>query len=483
MHRIPLLLIMVILTSMISLPAASQTTEKAIEIKNKMWNKSDADFAVTEIPDKWKDKSAVIIARHFERSYYKQPIMAFINYYSHRHERVKILSKSALDDYSEFTVPTNTTLGGDIFKFYAGFKLIKPDGTEREIPLSDGVKEERKVNNFTFDNIKLAIPNLEVGDIIDYYIAEERTMVITGGYHSFDPFIFQLSSKYPISYQKISFDISRRCFLNIKSLNGAPEFKKVQEEEKDFYTLIDRDREDVDDLRWFYENRQLPTIKYKVTYASPGIERANILFLGQQREKKTSVTTQEIKNLSKQLSTGYLPAFIKAFRKKHKGETDRIKIAQDLFYTLRNDYRIEKTALVASSGEAQNQTVRDSWFTFTMSRCLKYLDISHEVLIGIPRTISDLDDLILENELVFMIKITQDKDYYLGAFDNYATFGSFSYLMEGTRVYRANGLITPSLWQLKQTEIPVSSFDDNLSVTKTSLSLNTADAELTSSIT
>jgi len=466
----------------ISLGNVYGQSNKALEIKEKLWEKSGADFRVTETPDKWDKKSAVIIALDYEQSYHKQPIIGILNYYSHKHERVKILANNVLEEYSQFTIPIGRRVRNIDFNFYAGFKVIKSSGEEIEIPLTDAVKEEREINGRSFDNLKLAIPNLQVGDIIDYYIAEEREITLSSvKYYSFDPFIFQLSAQYPIMYQKISFDISRRCFLNVKSLNGAPAFRAVKEEEKDFYSVEDRDREDVNGLRWFYENRQLPTIKYKVTYGAPLVVNNIPSFLGEQRKKKNSVSKEEIKSFVASLrnSSAYIGnQLIYSNKSKFKKESNKKKIAISLFYEMRNKFRIQEVEERIINGGSQNPRYASYKYVFALSHSYKKFKVPHKVLIGIPREISDIDDVIMENELDYMIRVDLDKPYYLSAFDNFGVFGQSNFHMEGTEMYEVNGLDNSNDWRLKKTMLPRSEYSANNGHTNLVLKLDEPDGIL-----
>ncbi|MEL7005095.1 MAG: hypothetical protein AAFN93_20500, partial [Bacteroidota bacterium] len=253
----------------------NDNAKRAAEIQQLMWQKSGKEFSITTTPEKWNKESAVIIAKDTRLSYHKAPIVSNLKYGRFIHERVKLLSNSAIEEYSEFSIPGSGSIGKYSFSFYAGFKVIKPSGEETIISLDDMVKENAELNNLRLDIFKLAIPDLEVGDIIDYYTVEERVISLAASlkYHNFDPAIFELNDNYPIMKQRIAFDVLRRCFINLKTFNGAPEFKLTKDEENDRnrYELVDVDRERVDDVLWLYKYREIPTVKFKVTYASPAV--------------------------------------------------------------------------------------------------------------------------------------------------------------------------------------------------------------------
>jgi len=51
--------------------------------------------------------------------------------------------------------------------------------------------------------------------------------------------VYSLPREYPVINHKLQFRAERRCFINLKSLNGAPELKLVADEsnEEQYYTL------------------------------------------------------------------------------------------------------------------------------------------------------------------------------------------------------------------------------------------------------
>ncbi|NOS92694.1 MAG: DUF3857 domain-containing protein, partial [Cyclobacteriaceae bacterium] len=273
--------------------------KRADEVKALMWNNNDKDFQVTQIPDKWKDEQAVILAKSNMLYFRKDPIISNLNYDRFIHVRVKLLSSKAIEEYAQFKLEGSVSQGASRLDSYAGFKIIKPDGSQVEVPMSEAVKEKETYNGMQQDSYKLAIPNLSVGDILDYYIVKEENISLMGAkYYTFDPVLFQLHSEHPILKQKISFEVLRRCYINLKSLNGAPGFKLTQgQDDRSFYSLEDTNRESVKEIRWLLPYRELPTIKFKVTYASPMMAGRLPLFISEPGVLKSHVDTEEIKDL------------------------------------------------------------------------------------------------------------------------------------------------------------------------------------------
>ncbi|UII24179.1 DUF3857 domain-containing protein [Fulvivirga ligni] len=433
-----LLLAFFLTTNLSSLYAVNDNPKRSAEVRESMWNGKDESFYVTDIPDKWKDESAVIIAKLNLLSYKKSVMVSNLSYDNYSHYRIKLLDKKAVEEYSQFTIPESSSELGKRSEIYVGFKVIKADGTEMIIPMSQAVKEEANLDKKGYNSLKLAIPNLEVGDIIDYYMGEDLNFNPYSQYYSFDPVIFQLHDSYPIMKQKISFDVMRRCFINLRTLNGAPSFEFVEDEENDknYYLLEDGNRESVDGLRWFYPYRQLPAVKFKVIYAGPKAD-SGPMFLGKPGVLKSEISEMEVSKLCKYLyNSMYLTGDFAGYMKEHfRDEKDKDKLAREAYYVLRGlryiNYEEDRTIHRLRFPKQGSLTEH----IFMLSRYYKRAGIKHEMLIGIPRSISAIDDLILENELVFMLKVNTENPFYVSEFGVNRSLGNINPMMEGTKVY------------------------------------------------
>jgi hypothetical protein len=463
--------------------------KRSDELRKEIWQSNNKDFTVTAVPEKWKNESAVIIAMANVLSYRKAPLINTLNYNSYMHRRIRLQDTKALEEYAEFTIPSTGAYGSTRYEFYAGFKVIKADGREIEVPLSEAVKAERRINQSSRDEYKLAIPNLEIGDILDYYMAQDRTITLYSKYHSFDPVIFELNENYPIMKRTISFEVLRRCYINAVSLNGAPQLKFTEDAARDkaLYFLEDSNREAVKDTRWLFPYRDLPSIKFKVSYASAAVANLSVGFLGEPGVIKSSVTTKEVKDLVSTVfySTSYYQTTLKAaMNKTHKGVKDQDKLARDAYYRLRNIMRVSNAENNLLNDGNDNPDGGALSFLSSLSGYYRSKKIKHDVLIGIPRNISALNDLILENELTFMIKVNTPNPFYIGRYDNHGIPGELDPDLQGQEVYSANGLVAPSDWVLLRAVVPVESSANNVSdavhvVTISDLEEGLADANIT----
>lgn len=447
----------------------------------KMWVTPDKSFKVTEIPSKWSNKSAVIIAQ-LNRFEYRKPVMRnLLRYNEYSHYRIKLNDKNAVAKYTEITFLSDRTDNseGEHIKVYVGFKIIKANGKEIIVNPSQAVKMEREYRGRIQSYNKLAIPNLEPGDILDYYICEEATRANANLIHFFDPVIYPLPQEYPVMKHRLEFRAERRCYINLRSLNGAPELKLVTDDVNDekFYSLEGTDMEGVDNMRWIFPYREMPTIKFRAAYASGQAMRMINVLLGEPGEVKSSVTQKEIQDMmSTMLSTVYDIKFLTKYAKKNlKNIEDPFELATKAYYFYRNQIFNEMESNVVE-GKSPWTSMPDVKFVDVFSTFLYTRKIPHEIILAVPRNLSSLDDLLIENEIEWLIRVKKGNSFmYFEPFDLNSTPGTLDVLLEGTEAYAVDGLVSPRKWNLKRITLPATTSKDNRTETAVRIDLSDFD--------
>jgi len=439
--------------------------DRSEEIRAEMWNTVDKNFQVLDIPSKWSNESAVIIAQ-LNRFEYRKAVMArLLRYNEYNHYRLKLIDKNAINKYSEMSYyPNYTSSEGESVKVYVGFKVIKKDGKEIIVDLASAVKMEKEVGGNKQSYYKLAIPNLEPGDILDYYICEETTRKIYTTIIFFDPVIYRLPREYPVLNHKLQFRAERRCYINLKSLNGAPNLKLVNDEtnEEQYYTLEESNLEGIKEQRWLFPYRELPTIKFRAAYAaSAGVASYYDLLLGKPGVAKTDVSKEELEDFARSMLGSYYDAkFLTKFAKKLKGVTDPFEIATQTFYFYRNTFFIDSE--VATVQGNRMPAIRQLTFIQTFSTFLKSKKIPHDIVMAVPRSISSIDNILMENEIEWVIRVKKNNQYlYFSPFD-INTIPGIDPLLEGTEAYAMDGMISPKKWKAVKITLPVSTSKDNI---------------------
>ena len=446
------------------------------EIRAEMWSSANKNFQITDVPKKWISKSAVIIAQ-LNRYEYRKPILSnLLRYNEFNHYRIKLLDKNAINKYSEMSYYTNhnDNSTGEYVKVYVGFKVIKPSGKEVIVDLASAVKMEKQSGGEKRSYDKLAIPGLEQGDILDYYICEETTKNNHSLIYFFDPIVYSLPREYPVINHKLQFRAERRCFINLKSLNGAPQLKLVADEsnEEQYYTLDGNDIESADDQRWVYPYRELPTIKFRAAYASGKGMRSFDVLLGEPGIAKSSVSKKELEELAATMfATLYDTKLLgKFYKTKLKGVTDPFEVATQTYYFYRNDlFNLSEGDVVEGKSMPVISEVK---FCDVISTFLASKKIPHDIVIAVRRNISALDDILMENEIEWLIRVKKGNQYlYLSPFDLNTNPGTIDPLLEGTEAYALDGLLPFKKWDAKRITLPVSTGNDNKTESEISVQL------------
>jgi hypothetical protein len=441
-------------------------TDRSEEIRAEMWSTADKNFQVLDVPAKWSNESAVIIAQ-LNRFEYRKAVMArLIRHNEYNHYRIKLIDKNAINKYSEMSyLPNYTNSDGESVKVYVGFKVVKKDGKEVIVDLASAVKMEKEAAGNKQFYYKLAIPNLDQGDILDYYICEESTRKTDNYIIFFDPVIYRLPREYPLLNHKLQFRAERKCYINLKSLNGAPNLKLVNDEtnEEQYYTLEESNLDGIKEQRWLFPYRDLPTIKFRAAYASStGMASRYDLLLGKPGVAKTDVSKGELEDFAKSMtSSGYEVKFLTKFAKdKLKGVKDPFEFATQSYYRYRNTLFTESEIATVQGGRLP--AVRQMMFINIFSYYLKSKKIPHDVVMAVPRNISSIDNVLMENEIEWIIRVKKNNQYlYLPPFDINTTPG-FDPLLEGTEAYAMDGLLSHSKWKADKITLPVSTSKDNM---------------------
>ncbi len=438
-------LLLLFIVICISTSVFGQATKESIKMR--MWESGDPDFEITEIPEKWKDEPAVILATSTEYEFKKQGMSSKINKDRYYRTRINILDKSALENFSEFAFfdeqkDFSWSRDGNFF----GVKIIKPDGTEIEIDVDEAVQMQKFKNSKEKRVIdegykKLAIPELEIGDIIDYYYVYINTVSTKYSGKSnrfeFNPVIITLNDDYPIIKGKISFLPERKCFINLSVSNGAPKPVRKTRNNKDVFVIEYCDLEKLKTELWTYPYRQYPTLKFQVIIAPSYISANEKHFLGYPEILKTSVENEEYIRLLNLMTVymldhnGMKEAGLKFVTKQRKSENPEMLI-EDLFYFFRHYLYFRNHYGLAYP----NYYYYDRFdFIEAFSKILTEKEIEHFVFLGVPKFIGTIDSAVILKEVVPGIRVNlENKEVYIFNPDLHSVFGEGKYTLEGTKI-------------------------------------------------
>src|SRR5687767_10549349 len=133
--------VLLLISMLLCIHVVFAQTEAEKKIREEMWERPAPEFKSTQVPEKWKNESAVLLAlqREYISDYATKlrglsPTKVFVQKLN-IHFRIKVLDKAAVEDFSEIefnnrTVKTN--LFGKASEYRViGIKVIKPNATEK----------------------------------------------------------------------------------------------------------------------------------------------------------------------------------------------------------------------------------------------------------------------------------------------------------------------------------------------------------------
>jgi len=475
------------------------------------------EFTVTTVPDKWKNESAVIIGQKTEYLFTRlssgRNYSTVVRIREYIHKRIKLQDKNALEKFSAFNY---VTMGKD---GSAEYKIIKPGGKEEAVDMKTAVEDEKEIDpiykpiffSLNIKSQKIAIPNLEVGDIIDYTLKStiDWDMKLEG--IGFKPFIFTLTNSYPTLYQQYRFTMVNGMKVQYRNYNGAPNLRfdpkaSVYGDKESFlsYYFLDRDREKTTDVRWNYELRTAPSVKFRVILladndpSSKGLGEATVDRAGLNPDDvykryvgAAGYVTPTVTSL-----VAYTTQYISKKKEEGSLKTDD-DLIRESYYCLRKVFlemyykgpvhsdlekymtgkKLYKKILAEEKKNGPDKEEREDeiriggvTFATALRMCLSSQNIPAELQVYVPRSLGSWRDAIFMDELDFVVKVKSKRKYYfLEPFNNFDAFGTPYQYLEGAEGYsigydQAN--------RYYRATIPATTLNDNLQKQDYSISFN-----------
>ncbi len=448
-------LIILLLLSGTGLFAQQRINSKQIELitkyakENKLLS-DDADFTSAS-ESKWENESAVILCQKTQFSFDKKglsvgkrigrnllgaflalPTMGASVYFANAKNETKILveeserrkillrDKFAIAQYS--ILYFRFSAEGDAF----AARVIKKDGASQPVSLEDAVKVEdvksvpgvfrsytdgRTSTYYRPAFFKLAIPDLEEGDIIEYEFKNYNTQEYTHNpnYKEFEPVYYICNRELPVSKQIIEvMTEDEKYFIGYKSLKGAPDFSQTGTSGKKVYRWVDNNREKLTDTRFVNEFVEQPSVKFQVIYARNSSK--NFVWFSSEEEMKKEMTADQLStkvkifwfNSAKLQSTGdyteglrgsidnSVSSIYKTLKKRGITEDADDEYVRKAYYTLR--------------GSTMYSSWSDFAFAKVFSGLLEKRKIDHEIVVSTSNFRTQLGNVAFTQEVAWLIK-------------------------------------------------------------------------------
>ncbi len=392
-----------------------------------IWAEPAAAFAVAETPAKWADESAVIMG--YKRSIlfdkkssggFFSPRQKNVFFFEKVRFKIQLHDKHSVQSFSEMYFRYSDKGDGFVAR------IIKQGGETSPVDLKEAVELE-SVNDIPeffksfFDQTsgaqsryyKVAIPNLEPGDILEYASYTKSKLDVRGsGFVEFDPQYEICSKGYPVMYNEIDIETDDKSFFKSLSLNGAPEFKKENSADKDFfeYVFIDKDRGVEKDVNFINRLLVYPIVKFQVIYANS--ENVKGLMIGGKGELKNGFNKEE---LSLRAYENFAaagnnwgdpngPYVLFSMCQQELLKLGAKDWADQQF--IKNAYYLLRNKVVFRSNYLSDRT-----FAFVFSMLLTRHNIKNELVISSTNTIGKLKDVLFDDEIRYAVKVN-DQLYF-----------------------------------------------------------------------
>ena len=466
-------LLLFLCLSFLAFNAFSQRSES--DVQARMW-KDELMIPDSAFLEKWKNEPAVILYKSMVFEYKKLLAANTVNSDFYFRARILLLDKSSVDEYSEFSFGKLGYTKASRQGSYLGIKIIKPDGSVRKIDLKEAVKMQQFRDgrqNMPVDDSynKLAIDDLESGDIIDYYIVSLNTMYASsfskGNYFEFEPEFMVLKEDYPLIEGKLSFLAERNCFINLSVSNGAPEPEKVVKDGKDYYEINYSNEESFKSGLWTAPLRAEPSVKFQIIIPSPMLQTGEKHFLGTAGVPKTKAEPFDYLSLLRYLispSDARSDLFTKGnrFLKKQRIFKNPETLISDLYLFYRN-YLYFDFYFYYEMNYLNSNKYDEFDFIQAFSGVLNVNNIEHEVFLGVDKTVGTIENALLLSELKPGIRvIVNGKPMLIFVPGPHSVPGDPEYLLEQSNILSSYVVVPRQPVEMKLDSIPAGNHLENI---------------------
>jgi hypothetical protein len=260
-----------------------------------IWSDYKTGGDYPEVPEKFSEETAVILLKEefysYRSSTAKTGVGGNIKVRMIDREVVKIQKSQSIETYSSLRF-YNYNPNKDLI----GIRIIKKDGLIINVENNRLISDRNDKGEF----VKIAIPNLEVGDIIDYYRFANFKDRYSTKFYSYRPDYILFVDEFPIVKQYLEFSIIKDTYLLFTLLNGVPE-PKILDKDKGFKKKIIFETGMVDkyntESRWVYPVLEFPGIRFQVGVGKGKKEEIRGYFFDPEKIITFKRTKSEIDNI------------------------------------------------------------------------------------------------------------------------------------------------------------------------------------------
>lgn len=463
--------------------------ERAAVIRQEVWGWKVPAFTNRTVPKEYANESSVILARRAEieadtKMKVNWALSSHRNFYynSTVRELVKINDKASLDEYSQMSYRQFKKLNSWVTATattFLGVRIIKPDGSMKEVNLDEAVMTKTDKKD---QQRKLAIGDLQVGDLLDYYVRVEE---FSESIKEPERLIFVFGDDHPILDYSFHCQIGNKYAVEYRSMNKAPEAKQSTNEDKDLILdLAMKNLAAVPTNLWMSSQRELPAF------------RINVLAGGQDisgRGKGAVVKDVPLKDIINTINTvlsypqgpgAYyyvttLDKMLRAYDRKFPKTPDD-SLARLICYTYRFIRYYNSVDKDLSVGEERNHMDINNYdYLNTLKLCLTSHHINCNFVVAPSRYGPDLKQVMGPGDLMLLLKVNVDKPFFVTNNNMFSYPGDMPAYVEGQPYLDIDPKVSKrNIQDVSRDATPLSNAGQNLHQEAISLSFEGADMQL-----
>ncbi|PUZ25881.1 hypothetical protein DCC81_16660 [Chitinophaga parva] len=395
---------------------------------------------------------------------------------------VKINDKAALDDYSELDFQKRTNESGlysTATANYVGARIIKPDGTVKEVNVKDDAVSTKQTD---WDRrAKLAIPDLQVGDILDFFVQYQAR----GPVSIFEQQVFAMGDDCPIMSYSIHCKIDNDFAIVYRAVNGAPEFKQQEEDGSIMLDLLVRNLPAMPTTLWMSPFRQIPLIRMEYLFNPRGGDfAAGHVYKTVSEEKVKTAALQRLSEFKKYAASAYFPevgelkSMIRRYEKQRGKDIPKDSLSAYVYYGMRYLmlYKINTFDSRMVVDRSRNDwRVNNNKFAMLLSEALHHFDIDCDFIFATSRFGPDRSELLDLDDYEYILRTHEAKPVFMSAAGMFTGYAEMRYDLEGAvapAFYGTSGKKFESRAEQMTATLPVSTAAENAHLEKMKVQLD-----------
>lgn len=415
----------------------SKTAKNALALYEREFGNESPAFEVSELPEEYKEESSVVLAKKVHMVFGRNRKGKNASQIATR-LRIFLNDQAAVNEYSEFYYQKSDVVG---------ISVVKPDGKAHEVDMNQAIEVTTEVprtyrDQYHYDDYyKVAIPNLEIGDIIDFF------KVFSKKEEYRREFVIPVISLTPTLHQELSVDTDKYWTVYYGSLNGAPDFTVATGQG---YNMKGKAKKEIHRLKFEYQKAEgkewerwadigdeIPIIKLMAAPIKSSMHQKATLVEGLDPVDYMIKNLESVNKISKSIEKN-LSDYIKGLKLKDIDESDAAEMVYRGLRSLLLQSMIQSPALnekdLSIEISRNSLTVSDAVFANIFARIMHDARISCDMVVARVAPGSENDFLVGE-ELLLGVYIPKTEKYYW-PFDNFSRPGEVPYYLEDKTVTR-----------------------------------------------